>query len=82
MRLGNMLLRMVAAVRKFKHFLALNECTVGTFPIRAEANIKIAVSKGTTAPKALPEYQSKMGQPLLVDDIDSVVQRYLLDASN
>ena len=39
-------------------------------PDRVEADLKIAVSKGATAPKALPKYQSKTGRPLLLGDLD------------
>ena len=45
-----------AAVRKFKqHFPTLSESTVQTFRTRVEADLKIVVSKGSTAPKALPK---------------------------
>ena len=72
-----------AAVRKFKkRFPTPNESTVWTFRTRIEADLKIAVSKGTIAPRALPKYQSKTGRPLLLGDLDSMVQRYLLSASN
>lgn len=49
---------LAAAVKKFKQrFPTLNESTIQTF----RARIEIAYRKGTTAQKALPKYQSKMG---------------------
>jgi len=72
-----------AAVRKFKqHFPTLNESTARTFRSRVEADLKIAESRGIPARKALPKFRSKTGRPLLLGDLDSMVQRYLLAASN
>lgn len=49
---------LAAAVKIFKQrFPTLNESTIQTF----RARIEIAYRKGTTAQKALPKYQSKMG---------------------
>ena len=69
------------AVRKFKHRSpTLNESTVQTFCTRVETNLKVAVSKGTAAPKALPKYQSKTGRPC--SQVTLMVQQYILAASN
>ena len=72
-----------AAVRKFKEqFPNINESTVRTFRQKVEADLKEAKAKGITPRKSIPKYESKTGRPLLLGDLDSMVQRYLLAASN
>ena len=72
-----------ATVRKFRqHFPALNESTARTFRSRVEVDLKAAKSKGISPKKAIPRYRIKTGLPLLLADLDSMVQRYILGASN
>ena len=63
-------------------FLHSQESTVQAIRTKVEVGLKIAVLKSTTAPKALLKYQSKTERPLLLGNLDSMVQRYLLAASN
>ena len=70
-------------VRKFKQrFPTLNESTARTFRTKVEADLKFAASKGVPIKKSIPKYKSKTGRPLLIGELDSMVQRYLLAASN
>ena len=72
-----------ATVRKLRQcFPALNESTARTFRSRVEADLKAVKSKGISPKKAISRYRIKTGQPLLLADLDSMVQRYILGASN
>lgn len=73
-----------AAVRKFKQrFPSLNENTARTFRSRVEADLKAAKKEGVAPKKAIPRYSTKTGRPLMLgEDLDSMVQKYLLAASN
>ena len=72
-----------ATVRKFRQrFPALNESTARTFRSRVEADLKAAKSKGISPKKAISRYGIKTGRPMLLPDLDSMVQRYILGASN
>ena len=72
-----------ATVRKFKQrFPALNESTTRTFRSKVEADLKAAKIKGITPKKVIPKYNGKTCRPLLLGDLDSMVQKYLLAASN
>ena len=72
-----------AAVRKFKQqFPSINEITAHTFRKRVETELKKAKTKGITPSKSLPKFQSKTGRPLMLGDLDSMVQKYLLATSN
>ena len=72
-----------ATVRKFRQrFPNLNENTARTFCSRVEADLKAAKSKDISPKKAIPRYKIKTGRPLLLVDLDSMVQRYILGASN
>ena len=72
-----------ATVRKFRQrFPALKESTARTFRSRVEADLKAAKSKGISPKKAISRYGIKTGRPMLLPDLDSMVQRYILGASN
>jgi len=72
-----------AAVRQFnQRFPAINESTARTFRSKVEADLKTAKSKGISPKPVLPKYESRPGRPLLLGDLDSMVQKYLLAASN
>ena len=72
-----------AAVRKFKQqFPSINESTARTFRKRVESDLKEAKRKGITPSKSLPKFCSKTGRPLLLGDLDAMVQKYILAASN
>ena len=73
-----------AAVRKFKQrFPSLNESTSRTFRNRVEADLQAARKKGVAPKKAIPKYSTKTGRPLILgEDLDSMVQNYLLAASS
>ena len=71
-----------ATVRKFRQrFPALNESTSWTFRSRVEADLKAAKSKGISPKKAIPRYRIKTRRPLLLADLNSMIQRYILGAS-
>ena len=72
-------------MRKFKQrFPALNESTTRTFRSKVkEADLKAAKAKVTGVKKAIPKFSTKTGRPLMLgDDLDSMVQKYLLAARN
>ena len=72
-----------AAVRKFKgKFPNLNESTVRGFPDRVEEELKKAKNNNIASKTSLSKYRYKTGRPLLLGDLDSMVQKYLLAASN
>ena len=72
-----------ATIRKFRqHFPALNESTTRTLYSRVEADLEAAKSKGISPKKAISRYGIKTGRPLLLPGLDSMVQRYILGASN
>ena len=47
-----------------------------------EADLKSAKAKGLCPKKAIPKYSVKTGRPLMLGELDSMVQKYLLAASN
>ena len=71
-----------AAVRKFKKtFPNLNESTVRTFRKKVEAELKSAVKEKREITKAIAKYSSPTGRPLMLGQLDSMVQTYLLAQS-
>jgi len=71
-----------ATVRKFRRFPTLIESTTRTFQSKVEADLKAAKAIGITPKKAIPKFAVKTGRLLLLGDLDSMVQKYLLAASN
>ena len=67
-----------AAARKFKSkFSHLNESTVCSFKKKVEGEIK-KTSKERREPKQqISKYSSSTGRPLLLEDLDRMVQSYL-----
>ena len=79
-----MLLRMVLRLlqRNSNCFTTISESNSQTFRTRVEVSLKIAVLKSAIVPKAPLKYQSKTERSLLLGDLGSIIQRYLLAASN
>ena len=72
-----------ATVRKLRQrFPALNESTARTFRSRVEADLKSVKSNGISSKKSYSKIQNQNGTTLLLVDLDSMVQRYILGASN
>lgn len=72
-----------ATVKKFKtRFPKLNESTARTFRKRVEDDLKKATSNKTAPSKSLSRYTTKTGRPLILGSLDSMVQKYILAASN
>ena len=60
----------------------LNESTVRGFRDRVEEELKKAKNNNIASKTSLSKYRYKTGRPLLLGDLDSMVQKYLLAASN
>ena len=72
-----------AAVRKFKdEFPRLNESTVREFKKRYTAEVANAAKEKREVKEAIPRYSSETGRPLLLGDLDSMVQTYIKQLSN
>ena len=72
-----------AAVRQFKRkFPKLNESTEHYFKKRYEDSLNERNENETTPSKALTKYKTKTGRPLLLGELDAMVQKYLRAASN
>ena len=70
-----------ASARHFKKkFLSLNESTVREFKKLYESEIKSALKQKRDHSKEL--LSARRGRPLLLGEIDSMVQRYLIATSN
>ena len=73
----------IATIRKFRQrFPALNERTARTFCSRVEPELEAAKLKSILPSKAISRYRIKTGRPLLLADLNSMIQRYILGASN
>eukprot|EP00794_Sanderia_malayensis_P013335 gene13335-14713_t len=67
-----------AAVRRYKsQFKNLNESTVREFKKRAENELKKARKENRSSPKEIPKYSIPTGRPLLLGELDAMVQSYL-----
>eukprot|EP00794_Sanderia_malayensis_P006691 gene6691-7447_t len=67
-----------AAVRRYKsQFKNLNEITVREFKKRAENELKKARKENRPSPKEIPKYSIPTGRPLLLGELDAMVQSYL-----
>ena len=72
-----------AAVRRFKRkFPKLNESTARYFKKRYEDSLNERNKNKTTPSKALTKYKTKTRRPLLLGELDAMVQKYLRAASN
>ena len=72
-----------AAVRRFKRkFPKLNESTARYFKNLYEDSLNERNENETTPSKALTKYKTKTGRPLLLGELDAMVQKYLRAASN
>ena len=72
-----------ATVRKFKQrFPALKENPVQRFGSRTDADLRAAKSKDISQKNSIPRYRIQKERPLLLSDLDSMVQRYILGVSN
>ena len=71
----------IATVRKFQQrFPNMNESTARTFRKRYESDLADAKRQGKTPSTSLP--LKPQGRPFLLGEIDEMVQRYILAASN
>ena len=71
----------IATVRKFQQrFPNMNESTARTFRKRYESDLADAKRQGKTPSTSLP--LKPQGRPFLLGEIDEMVQRYILEASN
>ena len=69
-----------AAVRKFKRkFPNLNESTARSFRKKVEAELKIASKEKREPSKVIVKYSSPTGRPLMLGQLDSLVQTYLTE---
>ena len=72
-----------AAVRPVKRkFPKLNESTARYFKKRYEDSLNERNKNETTPSKALTKYKTKTGRPLLLGELDAMVQKYLRAASD
>ena len=72
-----------AAVRKYKQqFPILNESTVRDFRKRFEEELKKSTKEKTEMPNLIPKYITKTGRPLLLGEIDEMVQSYITALSS
>ena len=71
----------IAAVRKFeKQFLNMNESTARTFKKKYESELDDAKRQGRAKPTSIP--LKRQGRPLLLGELDGLVQQYILAATN
>ena len=71
------------AVRKFKsQFPTLKESTVRSFRTKVEAELKKALKEKREPSKTIAKYSSPTGRPLMLGQLDSMVQTYILAQSN
>ena len=69
-----------AAVRKFKRkFPNLNESTARSFRKKVEAELKKASKEKREPSKVIVKYSSPTGRPLMLGQLDSLVQTYLTE---
>ena len=72
-----------AALRKFKSkFPGLKESTIRTFKSRVVKEITDASKEKRAVVQRLPKYSLKTGRPLLLGDIDQMVQTYIKSVSS
>ena len=72
-----------ATVCKFKaEFSRLNESTVHEFKKRYNTDIANAAKEKREVTKLIPNYSPQTGRPLLLGDLDSMVQTYIKKLSN
>ena len=72
----------VAAVRKFKRKIPnLNESTVQSFQKKVEAELKKASKEKREQSKVILKYLSPIGCPLILGQLDSMVETYLIAQS-
>ena len=70
-------------VRKFKaEFPRLNQSTVREFKKRYNTEIANAAKEKREVTKLIPKSSSQTGQPLLLGDLDSMIQTYIKQLSN
>lgn len=73
----------IGAVRKFKaEFPRLNESTVRDFKKRYTPELANAAKEKREVKKSILRYSSKTGRPLILGDLDSMVQTYIKQLSN
>ena len=71
----------IAVVRKFeKQFPNMNESTARTFRKKYESELDDAKRQGRAKPTSIP--LKPQGRPLLLGELDGLVQQYILAASN
>ena len=72
-----------ATVRKFKaEFSRLNESTVREFKKRYTTEIANAAKEKREVTKLILKYSSQTGRPLLIEDLNSMLQTYIKKLSN
>ena len=73
--------RPIAAVRKFdKQFPNMNESTALVFKKKYESELDDAKRQGRVKPTSIP--LKPQGRPLLLGELDGLVQQYILAANN
>ena len=72
-----------ATVRKFQaEFPHLNESTVREFKKKYNPEIANAAKKKREVANIIPRYSSQTGRPLLLGELDNMVQTYIIHLSN
>ena len=72
-----------AAVRRFKiKAPKFNESTACSFKKKYEEKINENKENGTTLSKSIPKYKTKTGRPLMLGELDVMVQKYIRALSN
>lgn len=67
-----------ASVRRFKDkFPSLNESTVRSFKVKVEKELSDARKEGRDVSKSINKYSAPPGRPLLLGELDSMVQTYI-----
>ena len=80
MMLGSTLQSMVQRLKR--KFPKLNESTARYFKKRYEDSLNERNENETTPSKALTKYKTKTGRPLLLGELEAMVQKYLRAARN
>lgn len=75
-------IRFIAALRKFKSdYPNLNESTIRSFKTKYQDDLKKAEREKREPNKTIEKYSSRTGRPLLLGELDSMVQTYLIAQS-
>ena len=69
---------MPASIRKFKHrFPSLKESTVRMFKVKVEKELNDTSKEKRDPKKSISKYSAPTGRPLMIGDLDKMVQTYI-----